>query len=59
MLLNYLFNSVDDLWEDYKKILEMSYDLLLDKSEQKKQLIKIFGYFKKYVYICITKLNSI
>ena len=35
MLLNYLFNSVDDLWEDYKKILEMSYDPLLDKSEQK------------------------
>ena len=35
MLLNNLFNSVDDLWEDYKKILEMSYDPLLDKSEQK------------------------
>lgn len=36
MLLNFLFNSVDDLWEDYKKILEMSYDPLLDKKEYKR-----------------------
>ncbi len=35
MLLDYLFDSVDYLWKDYKKILEMSYDPLLDKSEYK------------------------
>lgn len=35
MLLNFLFNSVDDLWEDYKKILDMSYNPLLDKREYK------------------------
>ncbi len=36
MLLNFLFNSVDDMWNDYKKILDISYDPLLDKSEYKK-----------------------
>lgn len=35
MLLNFLLLSVDDLWNDYKKILEMSYDPLLDKTEYK------------------------
>jgi hypothetical protein len=35
MLLNFLFNSVDDMWNDYKKILDISYDPLLDKSEYK------------------------
>lgn len=35
MLLNHLFNSVDDLWEDFKKIRDMSYDPWLDKKEYK------------------------
>jgi hypothetical protein len=26
---------VDDMWNDYKKILDISYDPLLDKSEYK------------------------
>ena len=37
MLLNFLLLSVDDLWNDYKKILEMSYDPLLDKTEYKEE----------------------
>ena len=36
MLLDFLFNSVNDLWEDYKKILIMSYDPLLEKNEYKR-----------------------
>jgi hypothetical protein len=36
MLLNLLFNSVDDLWEDYKKIMVMSYDPCLDKKKYKR-----------------------
>ena len=36
MLLNFLFNSVDDMWNDYKKILDISYDPLLDKKEYKR-----------------------
>lgn len=35
MLLNHLFNSVDDLWEDFKKIRDMSYDPWLDEKEYK------------------------
>lgn len=35
VLLNILVDSADNLWEDYKKILEMSYDPLLDKTEYK------------------------
>lgn len=35
VLINFLVESVDNLWEDYKKILEMSYDPLLDKTEYK------------------------
>jgi hypothetical protein len=35
VLVNFLVDSVDNLWEDYKKILEMSYDPLLNKTEYK------------------------
>lgn len=35
VLFNLLIDSADNLWEDYKKILEMSYDPLLDKTEYK------------------------
>ena len=35
VLVNFLVDSADNLWEDYKKILEMSYDPLLNKTEYK------------------------
>lgn len=35
VLINFLVDSADNLWEDYKKILEMSYDPLLNKTEYK------------------------
>ena len=35
MLLDFLFKNVDDMWDDYKKILDISYDPLLNKSEYK------------------------